>query len=219
MNTHRLDLTPPQAPRLRRPSWRDPRLVVGIVLVALSVAGGSAAVSAASRTTPVWVATGPLTPGEPLTKASLRIADLHLGTVADKYLLATEALPEGMVITRTVRSGELIARSAIGEPAALDLRSVAVPVTGALSDRVQVGGLVDVWLIPTAPRYDEEAIPPRIVVASVVVEQIDRGGAGLMVGSASTVHVLVPSAALPKLLAALAAAGSISVVPMAGGGF
>ena len=35
------DLLPaPVAPRLRRPSWRDPRLVVGLVLVALAVALG-----------------------------------------------------------------------------------------------------------------------------------------------------------------------------------
>ena len=32
---------PPPAARLRRPTWRDPRLLVGVVVVALSVALGA----------------------------------------------------------------------------------------------------------------------------------------------------------------------------------
>src|SRR5665648_686996 len=43
----------PPAVRLRRPGWRDTRFLVGLVLVALSVAMGAAAFSAAARTVPV----------------------------------------------------------------------------------------------------------------------------------------------------------------------
>lgn len=41
------------APRLRPPGWRDPRLLTGIVLVAMSVALGSWLVASAGRTVPV----------------------------------------------------------------------------------------------------------------------------------------------------------------------
>src|SRR5699024_7184933 len=39
--SHGLELPSPAAVRLRRPGWRDPRLLLGVVLVAASVALGS----------------------------------------------------------------------------------------------------------------------------------------------------------------------------------
>ncbi|QAY63326.1 hypothetical protein ET495_08770 [Xylanimonas allomyrinae] len=210
-------LPAPVAPRLRRPSWRDPRLVVGIVLVALSVALGSWAVSSASRTVPVWAAAGALTPGERLTPGALRVVDVRLGDRADRYLPADRPLPDGLVVTRAVGDGELVARSALGEAAGLDLRSVAVPVDGALSARVRKGSVVDVWFVPdAAPGSDAPAPDPRAVVEGVLVEQVDDAGTQLVVGSSTTLHVLVPTADLPGLLAALGADGSVDVVPVAG---
>jgi len=215
------DLLPtPVAPRLRRPSWRDPRLVVGVVLVALAVALGSWAVSSASRTVPVWAAAGPLTPGDPLTPDTVRVVEVRLGEGADRYLPAGQPLPQGLVVARTVDDGELVPRSALGEAAALDLRSVAVPVDGALSDRVRKGSVVDVWFVPDAGapgRADEAASQPFPVVEGVVVEQIDDDGTGIVVGSSTTLHVQVPTADLPALLGALGDDGTVDVVPVAGG--
>ncbi|MBN9374777.1 MAG: hypothetical protein J0I40_05175, partial [Cellulomonas sp.] len=55
METGTLDLPAPVAQRLRRPGWRDPRLLTGLALVAASVALGSWALRAAERTVPVFV--------------------------------------------------------------------------------------------------------------------------------------------------------------------
>ncbi|ACZ31515.1 hypothetical protein Xcel_2500 [Xylanimonas cellulosilytica DSM 15894] len=208
-------LPAPVAARLRRPSWRDPRLVVGVVLVALSVALGSWAVSAASSTTPVWVADGTLTPGDQLTADAVRAVEVRLGEGADHYLRADEPLPEGVVLTRVVDDGELVARSALGDAASLDVRSVAVEVDGALSPRVRKGAVVDVWFVPST-RAGAGAPEPRQVVGGVVVEQIDAAGSGLVVGSSTTLHVLVPGEALPALLAALGDDGTVDVVPVTG---
>jgi hypothetical protein len=212
-------LPAPTAARLRRPSWRDPRLVVGVVLVALSAALGSWAVSAASRTAPVWVAVDTLTPGDPLTADAVKAVDVRLGAAA-RYLPADEPLPAGQVVTRTVGADELVPLSAIGQAESLDLRSVAVEVDGALSARVHKGALVDVWFVPQPDPGTEagDASPaPRLVVGGVEVEQVADGGSGLVVGTATTLHVLVPSDDLPALLAALAAEGTVDVLPVAGG--
>ncbi|MCL1869349.1 MAG: hypothetical protein FWF90_02920 [Promicromonosporaceae bacterium] len=211
-------LPAPVAPRLRRPSWRDPRLVVGVVIVALSVAGGSWAVSSAQRTVPVWAAAATLTPGDRLTADAVRSVDVRLAD-AGLYLSAAEPLPGDLVVDRVVGEGELVARSALGDAASTDLRSVAVPVEGPLSAKVRKGSVVDVWLVPDVPaRSDAKAAPPRAVVEGVVVEQVDDDSSRLVVGTGTTLHVLVPTADLPGLLAALGDGGTVDVVPVAGSG-
>lgn len=48
--------------RLRRPRWKDPRLIVGVVLVVASVLMGALLVSRLAETTPVLVARSPIVP-------------------------------------------------------------------------------------------------------------------------------------------------------------
>jgi hypothetical protein len=210
-------LPAPVAPRLSRPTWRDPRLVVGIVIVALAVALGSWAVSSAGRTVPVYVAAEALTPGTPLAADRLRTVDVRLGSVADGYLRADEPLPDDLVALRVVDDGELVPRSALGAADDVDVRSVAVQVTSGLSDRIRKGAVVDLWFVPEPPPgTDEPAGDPTTLVEGVVVEQVDSGDGGLVVADVITLHVLVGSADLPDVLAALGAAGSVAVVPVAG---
>jgi hypothetical protein len=53
----------PPARRLRRPSWRDPRLLVGLLLVLLSVTGVTGLVRAVDTSEPVFVARRQSPPG------------------------------------------------------------------------------------------------------------------------------------------------------------
>lgn len=225
--TSTIDRLPtPTAARVRRPTWRDPRLVLGIVLVAGSVALGSWAVSTAGRTVAVYAAAGPLTPGETLDLGALRTVDVRLGAGEDAYFVAGEAVPEGLVALRVVGEGELVPRSAVGDPADLAVRPVAISVTGGLSDRVTDGALVDVWFVPDASSTrgagavgaDESPAPepPRELVGQVVVAQVAEASGSLVTGGATTLHVLVPTDSLPEVLGALAAEGEIAVVPVAG---
>ncbi|PFG44020.1 SAF domain-containing protein [Isoptericola jiangsuensis] len=207
-------LPAPSAPRLRRPTWRDPRLVVGLLLVAASVALGAWVVSGADRTVPVYAAAGTLTPGEPVGPDSLRVVDVNLGDQQDAYLLAEAGLPEGRVALRVVDEGELVAASALGDAAAVDVRSVAVPVDSGLSERIHPGAAVDLWFVP-APGRDGDAADPAPVVSDVVVEQVDVAESGLVVSDQGTLHVLVRDVDLPAVLAALGADGSVAVVPVA----
>lgn len=213
-------LPAPTAARLRRPSWRDPRLLVGVVLVAGSVAAGAAVVGAARTTTPVFVAAHDLVPGDPVTAADLRLADVNLGGAAGRYLGAGDAPSDGSVATAVVHAGELVPRASLGSADEVDLRAVPVPVSGALSDRVRVGATVDLWYVPdagsgAAASTGASAGTPRRLAASAVVQEVSDGSGGLVVGGDVTVQVLVPQDVLPDVLAALQGDGDVTVVPAA----
>ncbi|GAA4723239.1 hypothetical protein APR04_001212 [Promicromonospora umidemergens] len=213
-------LPEPAVARLRRPSWRDPRLLIGVVIVALSVALGSWVVSAAGRTVPVLVADGALTPGAPLTADALRAVDVRLGAGAGSYLPADEPLPEDLVLLRVVDDGELVPLTALGADA--DVRSVAVPVRSGLSDRIRAGAVVDLWFVPDAPVTPGGAggrsgkPEPSTLAQSVVVEQVAAEEGAIVVDGTVTLHVLVPTGSLPTVLTALSDAGTVAVVPVAG---
>ncbi|QJW36146.1 hypothetical protein [Cellulosimicrobium protaetiae] len=220
--------TAPPVARLRRPGWKDPRLLVGIVVVALSVALGSWAVSAASRTVAVFAAGSALTPGTAVTASDLRTVEVRLGSQTDRYLLAEEGLPDDTVVLRTVGEGELLPASALGAATELAVRAVAVPVATGLSERIVAGAAVDVWYVPgqddSAPVADDDvadegsSAEPELLVGGVDVAQVDEGDGSLVVGGPVTVHLLVGVDDLPAVLAAVAGEGTIALVPVGGAG-
>lgn len=204
------------APRWRTPGWRDPRLQLGLVLVAASVALGSWLVTTAGRTTPVYAAAHTLVPGDELTAADLVVRDVRVPGV-EAYLPAAEMLAEGTVVVRTVGEGELVPRAATAQEAGIDLRRVAVTSRAGLSAAVVVGSLVDLWFVPEQDATTPDAVPPTRLAAGLTVAEVGDDGGGLAVGSGATVHLLVSEPDLPDVLAALAAPGTVEVVPVPGG--
>jgi hypothetical protein len=202
------------ASRLRRPGWRDPRLLVGGVLVALAAALGAWTVDQADRTVPVLVAHGVLTPGQPVSGERVGITRVHL-TDATRYLSPDESLPAGAVITRTVGDGELIPRSSIGDADRLGLRPVAVQVEATLAAGVRPGARVDLWYTPDRDSIAAGAAP-HAVAEGLTVAEVGKESGGFSISSGSTVQVLVPTAELPAVLGALAADGSVTIVPIPG---
>lgn len=215
----------PPALRLRRPGWRDPRLLMGLVLVAASVALGSAAVAGAGRTVPVLAAREALVPGAALADDALVVREVRLAEAGDLYLRA-DAPRERLVVTRTVGAGELVPAAAVAPAAALDVRTVAITPREALSEDVVRGAGVDLWFVPepadraagagasaTSPGSPAE---PTLLAAGVTVAEVSRSRTALSVAGGATVQVLVPLDVLPDVLAALAADGSVEVVPVAG---
>lgn len=219
----------PPAARLRRPGWRDTRLLMGIGLVAASVAVGTTAFSAAARTVPVYVAEQPLVPGAAVRADALVVREARLGDSLDRYLRADEPIPEGLLVTRTVAAGELVPLSAVADVADLDVRPVAITPQGVLSGGVTEGATVDLWFVPTpkdaqsdagAPGDDgappEPSTGPVELAAGLTVAEVSEPTRSLAVGAAVTVHVLVPTDDLAEVLSALAADGTVEIVPVPG---
>ncbi|MBF0687248.1 MAG: hypothetical protein IR158_05690 [Cellulomonas sp.] len=221
MDTTVLDLPAPTAARLRRPGWRDPRLLVGLALIAASVALGSWAVTTAQRTVAVYVARDVLVPGVALTPADLVLADVRLADRADGYLRADEPLPEAAVLLRTVGAGELVPAAAVGTAADLDVRAVPVALSGPAPSGLVAGSRVDLWFTPER-RTDALAVDaaadaaPRELAAALTVAELSSPDGAFASGGARTVHVLVPVDDLPTVLAALAGDGTVDVVPVPG---
>lgn len=208
------------AQRLRRPSWRDPRLGVGVALVAGSVALGSWAVSQAAQTVEVYVAVDALAPGDRLTEAQLRAQPVPPDGLEGAYLAADAAVPDDAVVTRVVGAGELVPAGAVGSAADIDMRPVVVSMPGTPPGGVHKGAVVDLWL--TAPALlgaqdDTERPEPSLLSASLVVADVLEADS-MFAGGGSAVQVLVPQGDLPAVLAALSGDGQIVVVPVPGGG-
>lgn len=209
-------LTSPPAIRLRRPGWRDPRLLLGLLLVAGAVALGSVAVQAAGRTVPVLATRTAVVPGEPVGRDDLVVRDVRLAEAEEEYLRADRPVDPDLVAVRAIGAGELVPVDAVATGAALDVRSVAVRPSGELSRAVVEGAVVDLWFV-AASGTAGDAQPAAPLVEGVVVAEVGDD-AGSLTAAGPTVHVLVPTADLPSVLAALAGDGTVEVVPVAGSG-
>lgn len=219
MHSSVIDLPAPVAARLRRPGWRDPRLLAGIAMVAASVLLGSWAVRTAQATVPVYVTRAALVPGDRVVAEDLAVVDVRLGTVnLDHYLRADQPLPQDEVAVRAVGRGELVPASAVGSAADLDLRPVSVTLERAPSADVVPGALVDLWFTPPAPDDGEPALEPRELAVGLTVAEVTTSTGAFSATGGSAVQVLVPSARLPEVLTALAADGTLDVVPVLGSG-
>ncbi|MDM7853978.1 CpaB family protein [Cellulomonas alba] len=217
MQTAVLELPAPAANRLRRPSWRDPRLLAGIAMVAAAVALGSWIVRSAQHEVPVYAARHALVAGEQLHADDLVVVGVR-GIALDRYLAARGAVATDLVALRTVGAGELVPRAAVGDGSSVDVRSVAVPLQAPPGRDLQVGAVVDLWFTPR-PDADRAAGAPgaRPIAQKVVVSEASSGDGAFTTGSGATVHVLVPTAQLADVLEALAADGTVDVVPLPGG--
>jgi hypothetical protein len=206
------------ANRLRRPSWRDPRLAVGVGLVLLSVVLGARVVAAADDTQPAWAAAHTLTPGDPVGPEDVQAVQVRMDGDSRAYLPATGDLPEGLVALRGVGTGELLPPSGVGEVEGVEVRPVGIPVSSALPAGLRKGARVDVWVAePDVERAGSFSQPRRLVAAAEVAE-VNEGGGALGTGNSTTVQVLVGEQELPEALAALANGADVSLVLLPGAG-
>ncbi len=199
--------------RLRRPQWKDPRLIVGIVLVVASVVMGALLVSRLSETTPVVVARSPIVPGDVIDAADLTTADLRLGDQTDLYVDTLDAVPEGAVATRTIQAGELVPVSAIGQAGDVPLRPVVIPVDTTVAESVTPGATVELW--HTAPAAEDGGTgEAALLVSEAVVRRIDEGNSLGMRSMA--VEVLVPVGSLADVLEVLSQEERLDVIGVPG---
>jgi hypothetical protein len=195
----------PIAGRLKRPRWTDPRLLIGIALVAVAILGTASVVARADRTEPYYSARHTLTPGTVLQVSDVVVTHVRVGS--GTYVPAS-AEPWGEVVTRVIGAGEMIPASSLADADAYAFRPVAVTTGSPLAEAIESGAVVDVWVT-----RDGLAGPDSVLVAAgVVVDQVDRDASAFSARAGETVYVLIPSADVGDLLAALAQADEVSVV-------
>jgi hypothetical protein len=185
----------PTPRRVRPPRWLDLRLVLGVLLVLGSVLLGARVVSAADATVPVWAATGDLAAGTELTAGDLRAVDVRLDDTAGAYL-STGTRPEGRTLSRAVRAGELLPRSALEDPA--DLVQLALPVqSGYVPPGLERGQLVDVYAVadPAAGATGVADGSVSLVVPKAPVQAISGRSQGVLSTPTTAIQVVIAVAA------------------------
>ena len=204
----------PTPRRVRPPRWLDLRLVLGVLLVLGSVLLGARVVGAADATVPVWAATGDLAAGTELAAGDLQAVDVRLGDAAASYL-STGTRPEGRTLSRAVRAGELLPRSALDEPVALV--QLALPVqSGYVPPGLDRGQLVDVYAVadPAAGATGVADGSVTLVVRRAPVQAISGRSEGVLSTPTTAIQVVIAVSAdeAPDVLAAIAGRPLVVVV-------
>ncbi|MEE1620306.1 SAF domain-containing protein [Zafaria sp. Z1313] len=199
-----------EARRLRRPGWRDPRLLVGILLIAASVAGVVALVSSLDRTAPVFVAKEDISLGEKIDPSRLTVADVRLDGLEDGYLPAGDAL-DGLQATELIRAGELVARGAVGRHDPGNRKPVTIEVAQSLPQAVVAGSRVDIWA-STRDRAANAYAEPELVLPATEVAAIRPLESGFGASDGVVLEVLVEDSRLGGLLGVLANDARVTVV-------
>jgi hypothetical protein len=194
---------------VRRPSWRDPRLLVGLVLIAVAVAAVVAIVQRADTTQPFYAATRDLAPGTVLGDDDLVI--VHVRVSQGEYVPQSDAVA-GRVIGRTIGAGELIPTSALVDGDSYSARSIAVETSMPLADGVGVGSTVDLWVTVV----DDAGARSTMVGSGLAVTDVREAQSTLGGTGGQTVYVAVPLGDVPKVLDAVSSDGEIAIVAAGG---
>ena len=190
----------PPAIRGTRPTWRDPRLAVGLALVCISVLVGARVLAAADDSAPVLAARAPLAAGQRVAEEDLVTVRLRFASDedADRYLGAGTDLGEDAVLVRAVGAGELLPRAALTSDGEAGL--VEVPLSldpGRVPAAVRAGSTVDVWVSSSGDGEGGSGRAERLLSGVPVLWTSRPVAAGP--GGLRQVVVGVPSADEPRL--------------------
>ncbi|MEO7059744.1 MAG: hypothetical protein ABI083_08495 [Lapillicoccus sp.] len=212
------ELPRPAAKRLQRPSWRDSRLIVGVVLVLLAATLGARAIASADHRVAMYAAGQSLKPGDALSADNLVRVDVQLGDRAGMYLSASAGVPSGRFALRPVADGELVPVSAIGGPEQVGVQSVTVKVDASSVTSLAVGSVVDVWVSPRDPASTQERyLAAVLTISGLSVAGVPTGGGGFAASTGSAaVQLLVPKDKVAAVIGATDQQSRFTLVPVPG---
>ena len=206
-----LDVTPPspEPRRVKTPSWFDPRLILGVVLVLGSVALGATVVSRADSSTAVVAVSRDLAAGTVLTAGDVHVTRVRLQSTSGLYVPAGTSVA-GQTLARPLRSGELLARSAVGAAASTET-TLTVPVRPENAPDVKRGQRIAVWV---STQYCQAVL----VIGDVVVQDVRQAGTGaLSAASNESLVVRAPATLAQRVVTALGLEGATLRVGVLGG--
>ncbi len=216
------DLPAPAASRIRAPSWRDSRLLVGVLLVLVSTVAGAVVVARADDRLPVYAASRSVVPGQPLTAADVTVIRARIGDGAGAYLPADQPLPADAYALREVRRGELIPAASVGGPADVGVQQLSLLVDSTSAAALGSGSVVDIYVNRPEEGSDGVGVArlrgPERVLEGVSVVRV--AGEDAVLGSAAdtrAVQVMVPREAVRDLVADVDVGARITLVPVPGG--
>ncbi len=195
--------------RARR--YRDPRLLIGLVLVTASIGAVIGIVALADEGEEVLAAPRLLVEGERIDRGDLEPRRVVLGLEAHGYVTAADIPESGIVITRTVGAGELVPLSAVGDERGPRSTTVVVTLSTALGATVRPGDRLDLWAAP-AEEAGRFGAPAVIASGTQLVRTVTAEGI-VSSGEAGRIELLVPRRDVARILFALANGDALSAIP------
>jgi hypothetical protein len=207
----------PPALRGHRPAWRDPRLWIGIVLVAASVVVGARVLAAADDTVQLWAAADDLGAGQrvgadDLVATRVRFAD---GAAQHGYFTVDDELPADLELTRSVSEGELLPRAAVGTPQQTGLVELPIAVEPELvPPSIEPGDVVDVYVVAPIGTDGGDQPPAGPALGGATVVDAPELASSFGTSGKRQLVLGVPESAAPAFFALLARydAPSLTVV-------
>lgn len=180
------------ASRLHHRAWRDPRLLIGVLLVLGSAILGARLVAASDDRAQFWALDRAVQPGDPVSADDLVAVRINLtSAVSDHYLRADEELDQPLDSLQwgaAGAAGSLVERSALQPASSLGRSQLPLSVApGASPADLARGDLVDVWVGPGPG--DQAADKAKLVLESVRI--VETGGESGSVGGSLAQTVLV----------------------------
>jgi hypothetical protein len=198
------------APRPRR--YRDPRLVIGLLLVAGSVLGVVGVVAAVDDGVEVYAAPRLLTVGEHVDAGDLELRRVSLGSDSSTYLRGGQLPEGGVIVGRSIGAGELVPLAAVGDVRGASSTTIVVALATDLGGTVRAGDVLDLWSAPAleAGRYGAPTVlaSGAQLVRTVAPEGIVSGA------EAARVELLVPRREVARILHAVANGDALSAIPV-----
>ena len=152
----------------------DPRLIIGLTLVAASVAAVVGIVAANDDGVDVYAAPRALVAGELVTAADLELRTVGLGAEARYYLDPSTLDESGVIVARTVGAGELVPLAAVGDARGAQSTTVVVALATPLGATVRAGDTLSLRYVTKAVKPSASK-PDRGVVFSTWVASNQRG--------------------------------------------
>lgn len=189
------------AQRISVHPWRDPRLLLGIMLVLLSTVIGAKLFAAQDDTVAYWSLRDSVTAGDPVSRDDLTSTRVRLGSsTSGHYVRVSDEFPariDELVWGRDLEPGSLVDKTALVVEAERAAGELPLNVAGgSFPVDLRSGDHVDVWV---GPGPGEPAQEKSIRVLSTV-RVLSTGDESTAVGGslARTILVAIPEEALAE---------------------
>lgn len=180
--TKRSTLTEPHSKRLKKPTIRDWRFILGVLLVLISITGVQLYVQMNNHKTEYYTARSEIRLGEKITEDKLARVEVNIDAAQDKYFTGNDlTLSKGKIATQRIPEGNLISKEAVGTETLPGRRLATISIDRTAASTLKAGERVDVWT--SGPRNQDSKTRESA--------REDKSGAHALVQNAEIVSIVV----------------------------
>lgn len=208
-------MTGAAAQRLHIKPWRDPRLLIGVLLILGATLLGARLTAGGDDTTEYWALASSVKAGDQVTRDALVPTRVHLSSrAAANYLRTDQTFEQPLEALQWANAGSpgaLVERTALVPRATKQRSQLPLDVaTGAAPVDLARGDLVDVWVGP-GPGDDPGGKAVRVLQSVRVVQTGDKS-AEIGGSLARTILVDVDNAQLQGSVIGTVASGHVTLI-------